>query len=76
MIANFMSKHSDASLNGIPLDQAIAAEFAGSFDEYLEKQVIKDHVDASNLILVIAPIVLRTNITIMNVNENHISKAT
>lgn len=56
-------KHSSESINGLPLSVAISGEFS-SVKEFVDKAVNKPNEEASLLILVFAPTVLRIAVDI------------
>ena len=63
IVASYMLKHSEEQINGLPLSVAVTGEFP-SLKDFVENVVLKDNEQASLLVLVIAPTVLRIQVDV------------
>lgn len=68
MIYNFIEVNHDVEINGMKIDEI----FGTTYKEFNENIVIKDGEDAKDAIYVVAPIVLRIQISIVMCDVNDV----
>ena len=72
-ISDFLMKHRDLSMNGLPLEFCPIVEEperGATLELYIQNIVNKMNEDAQGFLLFIAPIVLRINIYIVNIDTS------
>ena len=63
MIANYMLSNEHVPINGLPLSTAVMSEFE-SVRDFVNKSVSKMNEEASLLVLVLAPALMRVNVDV------------
>ena len=71
MIANILEQHSNMIFNGTQIGDIVAIE-RGSLMEYVEGVVLSENEEAHTLVLQVGPIVLRIQISILDVHDESV----